>query len=126
MQLQQEVPLPGPIPAEVIRVIDGDTIEVRAHIWPGHSVETRVRVAGIDTPELRRPDCEEERRLAYQARDHVIGLLPEGAPITLHEIKLGSFAGRVVADIAIEGERLSGHLLSLGLAQPYGESDFCP
>jgi hypothetical protein len=25
--------LPGPIPAALVRVIDGDTVEVRARIW---------------------------------------------------------------------------------------------
>jgi hypothetical protein len=27
--------VPGPVPAEVLRVIDGDTIEVAAFIWLG-------------------------------------------------------------------------------------------
>ena len=27
--------LPGPIPAEIVSVVDGDTISVRAHIWLG-------------------------------------------------------------------------------------------
>mgnify|MGYP001996263084 CR=1 FL=1 len=42
--------LPGPIQAEVIRVIDGDTIEVRAEIWLGQYIETNVRLAGMDAP----------------------------------------------------------------------------
>jgi hypothetical protein len=44
--------LPGPIPAELVRVIDGDTIEVRARIWLDLDLTTRVRLAGIDAPEL--------------------------------------------------------------------------
>ena len=43
----------GPVMAQVLRVIDGDTIAVRAQIWIGQSVETRVRIVGVDTPELR-------------------------------------------------------------------------
>ena len=34
--------LAGPVSAEVLRVIDGDTIEVRAHIWLGHQVHLAV------------------------------------------------------------------------------------
>ena len=42
--------LPGPIQAEVLRVIDGDTIEVRAKIWLDQYIETNVRLAGLDAP----------------------------------------------------------------------------
>ena len=59
--------LPGPVPAELVSVIDGDTIAVRAHIWPGHVVETRVRLDGVDTPEIRRPACEAEREAGREA-----------------------------------------------------------
>ena len=62
--------LPGPVPAAVIEVIDGDTVRVRARVWLGQDVETAVRIAGIDTPELRGADCDAERRLAEAARDH--------------------------------------------------------
>ena len=43
----------GPVTARVIRIIDGDTIEVDAHPWPGHAVRVSVRLRGIDTPERR-------------------------------------------------------------------------
>lgn len=39
-------------PAEVVQVIDGDTFEARVHLWPGLNVTTRVRLRGIDAPEL--------------------------------------------------------------------------
>ncbi len=45
--------LPGPVTATVQEVIDGDTVAVRARIWLGQAIENRVRLAGIDTPELR-------------------------------------------------------------------------
>ena len=38
--------------AEVLRVIDGDTFEARVHVWPGIDITTRVRLRGIDAPEL--------------------------------------------------------------------------
>lgn len=43
----------GPVRADVVRVIDGDTLAVTAHIWVGQSLATSVRIRGIDTPELR-------------------------------------------------------------------------
>ena len=41
-------PVPGPIRAHLVRVLDGDTIEVLARVWPDHYIETRVRLDGID------------------------------------------------------------------------------
>ncbi|MFP4520328.1 MAG: thermonuclease family protein [Oceanicaulis sp.] len=113
-------PLPGPVPAEAVRVIDGDTVEVRAHIWPGHYVETRVRLLGVDTPERRGPDCAAERALAEQASVFTTRWL-NGATIGLEEIDLGSFAGRVVARIRrADGADLSEDLIAAGLATAYG------
>ena len=121
-------PLPGPVPAELVRVIDGDTLAVRARIWPGQFVETRVRLRGVDAPETRRPGCEAERSAGEAAtaftRDWTRaapGAAPD-APLSLHEIDLGSFAGRVVASIRrADGADLSDDLLAAGLAAPYGE-----
>ena len=53
-------------PAEVVRVVDGDTIEVNAHYWPGHTWRGKVRLRGIDTPELR-GKCEIETLMALDA-----------------------------------------------------------
>ncbi len=58
--------VPGPIDAQVIEVLDGDTIRVRAHIWPNQQVETLVRVEGVNTPELK-AQCPAERELSLRA-----------------------------------------------------------
>src|SRR3954468_23373837 len=60
--------LDGPVPARVVRVVDGDTLEVEARIWLGQSVDVHVRIDGIDTPELHGA-CAEERQAALSARD---------------------------------------------------------
>jgi endonuclease YncB( thermonuclease family) len=39
-------------PVDVIRTIDGDTFEAWVHLWPGLDLSTRVRLRGIDAPEL--------------------------------------------------------------------------
>ena len=41
--------------ATVLRIIDGDTIHVRATIWPRQTWNGNIRLRGIDTPELRGP-----------------------------------------------------------------------
>jgi endonuclease YncB( thermonuclease family) len=40
-------------PADVIRILNGDTFEARARVWPGLDITTKVRLRGIDAPEMR-------------------------------------------------------------------------
>lgn len=123
-----ENPLPGPVPARVERVVDADTVEVRARIWPGHEVLTRVRLEGADAPETWRPRCEAEREAGEAASGFVQARLPEGAEAALREVRLGSFAGRVIARLTLEdGRDLSDLLIAAGHAVPHGEDGaWCP
>ena len=112
--------LPGPIPAELVRVIDGDTIEVRARIWLDIDVTTRVRLAGVDAPEIDGA-CDLERRRARAARRFVETWIGEHAPVALHDIRRDKYGGRVVADvIATGGDDLAQALLTARLAHSIG------
>ena len=108
----------GPISAEVIRVIDGDTIEVNAHVWVGQYIRTKVRLLDIDTPEIRRPKCEAERVVGQRAKAMTEDLI--GTEILLHNVKMGSFGGRVLAHLETEtGEDLGAALIAHSLAVAY-------
>jgi endonuclease YncB( thermonuclease family) len=82
-------------PAQVLRVVDGDTFEARVRIWPGMDVTTRVRLLGIDTPELR-ARCEAERAQALAARDALARILAQG-DIGVAEVGQDKYGGRVNA-----------------------------
>lgn len=111
--------LAGPVAAEVVEVVDGDTIVVHARIWLGQEVETRVRLFGIDTPELH-GKCANERRLAAQARAFLAVRLTDRL-IALRDVQFGKYAGRVVARVITPGgEDLSDALIGAGLARRYG------
>ncbi|MBR9972312.1 thermonuclease family protein [Magnetospirillum sulfuroxidans] len=102
-----------------MRVIDGDTVLVRARIWLGQEVETRVRLLGIDTPE-KRGKCDSERQAAEKAESFTVAKLTDDA-ITLHDVIADKFGKRVVARIVTaHGEDLGDLLLSNGLARAYG------
>jgi micrococcal nuclease len=117
--LAGERSLPGPVPADLIEVIDGDTITVRAHVWLGTSVETSVRLAGIDAPELHGA-CLAERKKAAAARDRLIALL-QGRGLRLLDIAYDKYGGRVVARVETDrGTDASAALLAAGLARTYG------
>jgi endonuclease YncB( thermonuclease family) len=69
----------------VVRVIDGDTFEDSAAIWLDQQISIRVRIAGIDAPELR-ARCDAERRCAEAARDYHARRL-EGADVMLSAVR---------------------------------------
>jgi len=111
-------PVSGPVQARVVRVIDGDTIRARVHIWLGQYVVTNVRLAGIDTAE-KRAHCDRERDLARQAEEFVQARLSD-ENISLQAVNYDKYGKRVVARvITAGGEDLSDALLSAGLARRY-------
>jgi micrococcal nuclease len=113
-----DVVLPGPVPAAVDEVVDGDTLRVRARIWPGHEVATLVRLEGIDAPE-RRARCAEERAAAAAARARLAELVADGEVVLL-EVRDDKFGGRVRARVlASDGTDVGATLVAARLARPY-------
>ena len=108
--------------ADVLDVIDGDTLRVRATVWLGLDKTTLVRVNGIDAPELR-GQCDEETRRARAATAYVrTAVAAAGNRIWLTNIREGKFAGRVVADVFLDRtleESLAAALVAEALARPY-------
>lgn len=51
----------------VIRVIDGDTVEALIDLGFGVFKKTKLRIDGIDTPEIYRPSCEAEKQHGMEA-----------------------------------------------------------
>ena len=112
--------LPGPIWAEVIRVLDSDRIEVRARLWFDKYVQTEVRLAGIDAP-LSDGRCEREKTLALKTAARLAELAKPGSRVRLTKIKEGKSAGRVVAQVSFQylysQEQLTTVLIDEGLGR---------
>ncbi len=105
-------------PVDVVRTIDGDTFEAQVHLWPGLDMTTRVRLRGIDAPELKAA-CPQELRMAQAAGDALRGLLEEGG-VTIYNIGPDKYNGRVVADAATaRTPDISAALLAGGFARSY-------
>jgi len=107
----------GPYSASVMRVIDGDTLELQIEIWPRTTVRATVRLAGIDTPEARaRAEC--ERQAARAATEFARRWVAERKPISVlltGRDKYGRELGRVVSG----GEDLAQALIAAGHARAY-------
>lgn len=113
--------------AQVLTVTDGDTFRARIEVWSGVEVVTAVRVAGIDTPELR-GKCPAEKATAIAARERLRALLAAG-PVTLTAVMNDKYAGRVDALVMVNGARVADRLIAEGLARPYAggaRAGWCP
>ena len=101
---------------------DGDTIYIDMPGLPAPINAMSVRVAGLDTPEIK-GQCEAEKRQAVAARDKVqsliVGSYLSGKPVRFCDPQWGRYGGRVVAYVAIGDEWLHELLIGEGLARPY-------
>ncbi len=109
----------GPYTAEVVRVIDGDTIELRVHLWPGLEKDIKLRLDGVNTPETHRaPEC--EKRLGRQAAEFARRFIGESKMVKVSGVRLGKYAGRALGKIEVPGKGdLGAALLAAGLAKEY-------
>ena len=85
------------------RVVDGDTIDVDIDLGFDVWHRERVRVYGIDTPEVRGPKKAEGLVSAERVRE----LLPEGSQRIIQIVfdRRGKF-GRVLADFVLDDGQL--------------------
>jgi endonuclease YncB( thermonuclease family) len=115
-------------PAAVLRVVDGDTFDARVHLWPGLDITTRVRLRGIDAPEMK-ARCGDERTQAESARDALRAILDQGE-VGITRVTLDKYGGRVLAEAFTQATPdVSAALLGSGAVRRYsgGRRDgWCP
>lgn len=106
----------------VVGVVDGDTLKVHLPGLPMELQPLKVRVRGIDTPELK-GKCAAEKAAAGKASAFTKRLVDAAnsrqRPILFSQIDWDKYGGRIDADIAIDGRSLADMLVGAGLARRY-------
>lgn len=109
--------------AEVLSVYDGDTVTLMIDQGMKHFARVKVRMIGVDTPEIRTKDLEEKKR-GYEAKDYLKSRI-EGKTIIVQTLKKGKF-GRwlgVMWDYTEDaddlGESLNDEMIRVGHAKAY-------
>jgi micrococcal nuclease len=94
--------------AAALRVVVGDTFDLGTE---------RIRVMGVDAPELHGAACASEYRRAVQARDRLADLLADGPAIARHGLDR---YGRTLAVVTVDGVDVADVLIGgdHGLARP--------
>ena len=101
--------------AKVLRVIDGDTFEVEIQLWYDLFRIVRIRLYGLDTPEIKG----KERPYGLEVKDYVESLIL-GREVLIQVMVWTDKYGRCVARVIFDGHKdLTNLLLSEGLAEPY-------
>jgi micrococcal nuclease len=90
--------------------------------WTNHDGDTlrspageRIRVKGIDTPEIKGA-CAYERRLALAARDYVAAVVRSSRTTEIRRVGLDKY-GRTLAYVLVDGKDLGNEMVSRGLAR---------
>ena len=101
-----------------VKNYDGDTITVDLkgqHPLFGDNIS--VRVAGIDTPEIR-GKCAQEKKLARAAKKIVHKIMSKARKITLKNVQRGKYF-RILADVQADKKDVADILIKKGLAVRY-------
>ena len=102
---------------------DGDTCYVT---YKGKN--DKVRLLGLDTPEISNPKCEQEYALGIDARNFVNNLISEGVSIKFKTEYNRDFFGRILSYIIVDGVNVSKKMVSNGLGVRYdrgNKKDWC-
>lgn len=120
--LAGELVLTPPIePVVLDSVFDGDTL----FVW---RTRTGIRLAGIDTPEIR-GKCAEEKLAALQARDRLRALLDAARKVEISDCQRDTeMYGRQLCRIAADGQDVGDQLVAEGLARVWTgkREEWCP
>ena len=109
----------------VLRVIDGDTVDVTVDLGMHISVYKRLRIYGLNTPELR-GGTDETKALAREAKTRLIKLLENSPKVYIKSYMdaTGKY-GRLLADLLVEQngsgmyESIADILIAEGLGVVY-------
>jgi micrococcal nuclease len=107
---------------KVENVVDGDTIDVIIDLGFDILFQSRVRLAGIDTPESRTKD-KDEKALGIESKDYLKQQLKDAKSVVIKTEKMNSSEkfGRILGWLYINGdtESINDKMINDGYAWGY-------
>jgi len=93
---------------KVTKVVDGDTIDVEIDLGFDISFSSRVRLAGIDTPESRTTD-KMEKALGLEAKAYLKSQIESAKTVVIKTEKMDSSEkyGRILGWLFLDGSNIS-------------------
>lgn len=96
-----------PVEASSVYVYDGDTVVIDGK---------RLRLAGIDSPEIGKYRCERERRIGFAARNRLRELITQAASLVLDDTGERDKYDRPLIRLLLDGRDGGELLISEGLS----------
>ena len=107
--------------AKLDRVVDGDTVDANIDLGFDISINKRIRLAGIDTPETRTKDYE-EKKLGVDAKEYLAMRMDACENLIVKTEKDGKY-GRMLGWLFDDDNRsINRDMVDLGYAWSYGGS----
>ena len=103
---------------DILRVLDGDTVDVLFRFPFGIQVKKRVRMFGINAPETRTRDPEEKRK-GILAKERLSELLKEAKMKCILVYHGDGKFGRPLGELFVDGVNINLVLVSEGHSVPY-------
>lgn len=98
------------VPAQVVRIVDGDTIRLLLDLGWDVRMEKNARILGLNAPELNTPE-------GVAAKAYASVLLPVGAQVVFVSHSLDKY-GRPLGEIVYRNENFGQQMLGAGHAVP--------
>lgn len=117
----QKTPVGKAYNAKVIKVTDGDTIQIEA-LWVPAPIKKQisVRIFGVDTPEKGfRAQCPAEDEKGQAATAFTKDLVAKAVKVRYILYDWDKYGGRVLGDMILDGKSLRAELIANGFAREY-------
>ena len=104
--------------ATLIKIVDGDTVDVLIDLGFNTTKKERVRLLGIDTPESATKDLA-EKKLGLEAKEYIIQWFTKNTPFRLQTTKDDKYGRILGVFTGLDGKTLNTRLVDEGYAWAY-------
>jgi len=103
---------------EIIKVIDGDTVDAIIDVGFNILIKKRIRLYAINAPETRTKNKKEKQKGLESKKALSAALDMHKGKITIQSHGIGKY-GRIIGELFIEGNSVSEFMVSEGFAEKY-------
>ncbi len=106
--------------AKVLRVVDGDTVDMETSLGFDLTLKMRVRLLGIDTPEIFSvKKTSEEYRKGIKSKEFLESMIPKSkwVEVKIHQSSQREKYGRWLAELFVDGVNLNKKMIEKGYAK---------
>jgi micrococcal nuclease len=103
---------------KIQKIVDGDTLDVEIDLGFSIIIEKRIRLAGLDAPELHTTDSN-EKALGLKAKEWLKGHLEGPGEILIRTELSAEKYGRILGKLYINDICLNDQMISEGLCWKY-------